>query len=128
MKRLFVSFMLLVSIASCKKEETTPAGKTYTVEYKLTCTPLANTSLSGAITYISKSSATASGTLSNNQWTVTEQSWSLKPGDKIGFRASIANLASYQSTLTIDGGRRVLQSGSQTLPVTTNIVLDYTIE
>ena len=52
----------------------------------------------------------------------------LKAGDKIGFRASIANLESYQYTLTIDGVVRVLQSGSQTFPVTTNIVLDYTIE
>lgn len=127
MKKILVSLLFIAAITSCKKEET-PVEKTYTVEYKLTCTPLANTSLSGPITYISKTSAAASGTLSNNQWTVTEQSWSLKAGDKIGFRASIANLASYQSTLTIDGGVRVLQSGSQTFPVTTNIVLDYTIE
>ncbi len=127
MKKFLVSLFFIAAITSCKKEEI-PVEKAYTVEYKLTCIPLANTSLSGAITYISKSSATASGTLSNNQWTVTEQSWSLKPGDKIGFRASVANLASYQSTLTIDGGVRVLQSGSQTFPVTTNIVLDYTIE
>ncbi len=127
MKKILVSLLFIVAITSCKKEEK-PVEKTYTVEYKLTCTPLANTSLSGPITYISKTSAAASGTLSNNQWTVTEQSWSLKAGDKIGFKASIANLASYQSTLTIDGGVRVLQSGSQTFPITTNIFLDYTIE
>ena len=127
MKKILTSLLFIATIVSCKKEET-PVEKTYTIEYKLTCTPLANTTLSGPITYISKTSATASGTLSNNQWTATEQSWTLKAGDKIGFRASIANAASYQATLIIDGGVRVFQSGGQTFPVTTNIVLDYTIE
>ena len=128
MKKLVILFLAAAVFNSCKKEDTPVVEKIYTVEYKLTGTPLANTSLTGTISYISKTSATTSGSLSNNQWTVTEGSWKLKAGDKIGFTAAIANLASYQATLNVDGGLRIFQAGSQTIPATTNINVAYTVE
>jgi len=127
MKKILASLIFIAAIASCKKDNT-PVAKTYTVEYKLTGTPLANTTLSGNISYVSKTSASASGSLSNNQWIVTEGSWTLKAGDKVGFNAAIANLATYQATISVDGGVKVLQGGGQSFPVTTNIVVSYTVE
>lgn len=129
MKRLFVSFMLLACIASCKKEETPPAEKTYTVEYKLTATPKPNTTLSGNITYVSKTSASATATFSSSPWSVTETTWKLKAGDKIGFTATLSNMASYQATLLIDGGVRVIKQESSTFMASpTTIVVDYTLD
>jgi hypothetical protein len=128
MKKIICSLLFISVLTSCKKEDTPVVEKIYTVEYKLTGTPLANTSLTGTISYISKTSATTSGSLSNNQWTATEGAWKLKAGDKIGFTAAIANFASYQATLTVDGGLRIFQTGSQTIPATTNINVAYTVE
>ncbi|MEY4627684.1 MAG: hypothetical protein RLZZ595_10 [Bacteroidota bacterium] len=127
MKKILALLIFIATIASCKKDNT-PVAKNYTVEYKLTGTPLANTTLSGNISYVSKTSATASGSLSNNQWIATEGSWTLKAGDKVGFNAAIANLATYQATISVDGGVKVLQGGGQSFPVTTNIVVSYTVE
>ena len=129
MKKILVSLLLIAAIASCKKEETPPAEKTYTVEYKLTATPKANTSVSGNITYVSKTSASATATFSSSPWTVTESTWKLKAGDKIGFTATLSNMASYQATLLIDGGVRVFNQESSTFMASpTTVVVDYTVE
>lgn len=106
MKKLFVSFMLLASIVSCKKEEEpipVPEEKTYTVEYKITASPRAGTTLSGDITYVSKTSSTTTATFSGNSWSVTETGWKLKSGDVIGFQAPLANIGSFEASLLIDG-------------------------
>jgi hypothetical protein len=129
MKKILASVLLIAAIASCKKEETPPAEKTYTVEYKLTATPKANTSVSGNITYVSKTSASATATFSSSPWTVTESTWKLKAGDKIGFTATLSNMASYQATLLIDGGVRVFNQESSTFMASpTTVVVDYTVE
>jgi hypothetical protein len=129
MKKILASVLLIAAIASCKKEETPPAEKTYTVEYKLTATPKANTSVSGNITYVSKTSASATATFSSSPWTVTESTWKLKAGDKIGFTATLSNMASYQATLLVDGGVRVIRGESSTFMASpTTIVVDYTVE
>ena len=129
MKKILASFLLIAAIASCKKEETPPADKTYTVEYKLTATPKANTSVSGNITYVSKTSAAATATFSSSPWTVTESTWKLKAGDKIGFTATLSNMASYQATLLVDGGVRIIKQESSTFMASpTTIVVDYTVE
>ena len=129
MKKILASLLIIAAIASCKKEETPPAEKTYTVEYKLTATPKPNTSLSGNITYVSKTSASATATFSSSPWTVTETTWKLKAGDKIGFTATVSNMASYQATLLVDGGVRVIkQESSSFMSSPTTIVVDYTVE
>jgi hypothetical protein len=129
MKKILASLLLIAAITSCKKEETIPTEKTYTVEYKLTATPKPNTSVSGNITYISKTSASATATFSSSPWTVTENTWKLKAGDKIGFTATLSNMASYQATLLIDGAVRVINQESSTfMPSPTNIVVDYTVQ
>lgn len=129
MKKILASILLIAAIASCKKEENPPAEKTYTVEYKLTATSKPNTSISGNITYVSKTSASATATFSSSPWTVTETTWKLKAGDKIGFTATLSNMASYQATLLVDGGVRVIkQESSSFMSSPTTIVVDYTVE
>jgi hypothetical protein len=129
MKKVFVSILFIAAMASCKKEETPPAEKTYTVEYKITATPKANTSVSGNITYVSKTSASTTATFSSSPWTVTEGTWKLKAGDKIGFTATLSNMASYQATLLVDGGLRINKGESSTFMASpTTIVVDYTVE
>jgi hypothetical protein len=129
MKKILVSLLFIATIVSCKKEETPPAEKTYTVEYKITATPKANTSVSGNITYVSKTSASATATFSSSPWTVTEGTWKLKAGDKIGFTATLSNMASYQATLLVDGGLRINKGESSTFMASpTTIVVDYTVE
>lgn len=127
MKRLFVSFLFVAVLASCKKEET-PLTKPYNIEYKIFGTPLANSSVTGTVTYISKTSTTTGGSVNNSGWNVVENNWNLKVGDKVGFTASVANFATYQASIIVDGAVRVLQNGAQTLPITTNLTLSYTIE
>jgi hypothetical protein len=109
MKKIFTSFMLLALIASCKKEDTTPSPdpveKTYTVEYRLTASARANTTLSGDITYVSKASPTSKVTFSGGQWTVTESAWNLKAGDIVGFEVPLLNMGSYEARLIVNGIR-----------------------
>jgi hypothetical protein len=128
MKRLFVSFMLLASIASCKKEETPVVEKTYSVQYKIELTPSPNTTLSGTASYISKTSASTSAVLASPGWTFTETNWVLKKGDKIGFTATVANVGSYKASIVVDGGVRALDNLSQSLPYNGTIQLSYTVE
>ena len=116
--------MLLV-----KKKKLLLWKKTYTVEYKLTATPKANSTVSGNITYVSKTSASATATFSSSPWTVTESTWKLKAGDKIGFTATLSNMASYQATLLVDGGVRINKGESSTFMASpTTVVVDYTVE
>lgn len=118
--------MMIISF-SCSKEEVKPE-KVYTVKYELKATPLANTNLTGNISYNSKNSASEIGVLTNSGWTVTETSWKLKAGDKIGFTASISNLATYEASITVDGGVRVYEKGGTTLAMTTPFNLTYVIQ
>lgn len=127
MKKVLVSLLFIAALASCKKEEK-PMSKPYNIEYKILVTPLANSSVTGTVTYISKTSATSAGSVTNSGWNVAENNWVLNVGDKVGFTASVANFATYQATIVVDGAVRVIQSGAQTLPITTNLNLSYTIE
>jgi hypothetical protein len=127
MKKILASLLLIAAIASCKKEET-PVSKPYNIEYKIFGTPLSNTSVSGTVNYISKTSATTAGSVTNSGWNVVENNWNLKVGDKVGFTASVANFATFQATIVVDGAVRVFQNGAQTLPLNTNLNLSYTIE
>lgn len=115
-------------MVSCKKEESVPAEKTYTVKYEVVGTPQPNFNISGSISYISKNSPTATGSWSISGWSVTETNWALKPGDKVGFTATLSNLASYQAAIIVDGGIRVFDLQATTLPLNYPINLTYTIE
>lgn len=128
MKRLFTSLVLIAALASCKKEET-PVDKTYTVEYNIKATPKANTSFSGNVTYVSKTSASATATFSTSPWTVTETAWKLKAGDKIGCTVTLTDVSSYQVAILVDGGVRVFKQESSTfMPSPTTVSVDYTIQ
>ncbi len=129
-KKIFIrilSAFLCFLIVSCTKENI-QADKEYTVKYELKATPLSNANLTGNITYISKTTVINSGVISNTGWMITEASWKLKAGDKIGFTASIANLATYEASITVDGAVRVFEKGSSSIPLTTPFNLSYTIE
>lgn len=128
MKKLISALLLISILASCKKEETIPAGKTYTVKYEVVGTPQPNFNISGSISYISKNSPTATGSWSISGWSITESNWALKPGDKVGFTATLSNLASYQAAIIVDGGIRVFDLQATTLPLNYPINLTYTIE
>jgi hypothetical protein len=127
MKKMLISLLFIVAIASCKKEEK-PMSKTYNIEYKILATPLANSSVIGTVSYISKTSVTSTGSVTNSGWNVAENNWILNVGDKIGFTASVGNFADYQASITVDGVVRVFQLGAQTVPITTKLDLSYTIE
>ena len=127
MKKMLISLLFIVAIASCKKEEK-PMSKTYNIEYKILSTPLANSSVIGTVSYISKTSVTSTGSVTNSGWNVAENNWILNVGDKIGFTASVGNFADYQASITVDGVVRVFQLGAQTVPITTKLDLSYTIE
>lgn len=128
MQKLISALLLISILTSCKKEETVPAGKTYTVKYEVVGTPQPNFNISGSISYISKNSPTATGSWSISGWSVTESNWALKPGDKVGFTATLSNLASYQAAIIVDGGIRVFDLQATTLPLNYPINLTYTIE
>jgi hypothetical protein len=128
MKKIFASLLFITAFVSCKKEETPPANKTYTVEYKIELTASPNTTLSGTATYVSKASATATATLASPGWTVTETAWALKAGDKIGFTANVTNVGSYKAYIIVDGGVKTFESLTQTLPYNGTIKLDYLVE
>ena len=128
MKRLFTTLVLIAALASCKKEET-PVDKTYTVEYNIKATPKANASFSGNVTYVSKTSASATATFSTSPWTVTETVWKLKAGDKIGCTVTLTDVSSYQVAILVDGGVRVFKQESSTfMPSPTTVSVDYTIQ
>jgi hypothetical protein len=124
-----ISCLLFVSIlVSCKKENSAPAEKTYTVKYEVVGTPQPNLNISGSVSYISKNSPTATGSWSISGWSVTESKWALKPGDKVGFTATLSNLASYQAAIIVDGVMRRFDGVATTLPLNYPITLSYTIE
>ena len=128
MKKIICALLFISILASCKKEAAVPTEKTYSVKYEVVATPQQNSNISGSVSYISKNSPTATGSWSISGWTVTESNWALKPGDKVGFTATISNLASYQAAITVDGGIRVLEKQSSTFPLNYPITLSYTIE
>ena len=128
MKKIICSLLFISILAACKKEESAPTEKTYSVKYEVVGTPQQNLNISGSISYISKNSPTASGSWSISGWTVTESNWALKPGDKVGFTATLSNLGSYQAAIIVDGAIRVFNVESSTLPLNYPITLSYTIE
>jgi hypothetical protein len=128
MKKIICSLLVISSLLSCKKEDAAPAEKTYTVKYEVVGTPQPNSNISGSISFISKNSPTATGSWSISGWSNTESNWALKPGDKVGFTATLSNLASYQAAIIVDGGIRVFDLQATTLPLNYPINLTYTIE
>lgn len=128
MKKIVFALSLLVALVSCKKDEVVPQEKTYSVKYQIVGTPQPTGPISGQISYISKTSPSATGSMSISGWTVTESNWALKPGDKVGFTATLSNLASYQAAIIVDGAIRVLDAQSSTFPLNYPITLSYTIE
>lgn len=128
MKKIICSLLVISSLLSCKKEDSAPVEKTYTVKYEVVGTPQPNTNISGSISYISKNSPTATGSWSISGWSNTESNWALKPGDKVGFTATLSNLGSYQAAIIVDGAIRVFNVESSTLPLNYPITLSYTIE
>lgn len=128
MKRLFTSLVLIAALASCKKEET-PVDKTYTVEYNIKATSKANTSFSGNVTYVSKTSASATASFSTSPWTVTETAWNLKAGDKVGCTVTLTDVASYQVAIIVNGGVKVIKQETSTfMPSPTTVSVEYIVE
>ena len=102
--------------------------KPYNIEYKIWGTPFSNSSVSGTVTYASKTSATSVGSVTNTGWNVVENNWNLKVGDKIGFTVSLVNFAYFQASIIVDGAVVDFRNVVQTLPITTNLSLYYTLE
>ncbi len=127
MKKVLVSLLFIVILSSCKKEKTI-VTKPYNIEYKIWGTPLSNKTVSGTVTYVSKTSATTAGTVTDFGWNVAESNWNLKVGDKVGFTASVTNFATYQASIIVDGTIAIFRNGAQTVPITTNLTLYYTLE
>jgi hypothetical protein len=127
MKTVLFSLFFIAALASCKKEKA-PLTKPYNIEYKIWGTPFTNLNASGTVTYVSKTSATAVGSVNNFGWNVEENNWNLSVGDKVGFTASVANFANFQASIIVDGIEIVFQNVVQTVPMTTNVNLSYTIE
>ena len=127
MKKVLVSLFFIAALASCKKEKS-PLTKPYNIEYKIWGTPLSNKTVSGTVTYVSKTSATTAGSVNDFGWNVAESNWNLKVGDKVGFTASVANFATYQASIIVDGAVVIFRNGAQTVPITTNLTLSYTLE
>jgi hypothetical protein len=127
MKKAFFPLFLFALLASCKKEKT-PLTKPYNIEYKIWGTPISNTNVSGTVTYVSKTSATAVGSVNNFGWNVAENNWNLSVGDKVGFTTSVANFANFQASIIVDGAVVIFRNVVQTVPATSNLNLSYTIE
>ncbi len=127
MKKVLVSLLFIVILSSCKKEKTI-VTKPYNIEYKIWGTPFSNSSVSGTVTYASKNSATSVGSVTNTGWNVVENNWNLKVGDKIGFTVSLVNFAYFQASIIVDGAVVDFRNVFQTLPITTNLSLYYTLE
>ena len=128
MKKFICSLLVLSIFTSCKKEETIPTENTYTVKYEVVGSPQPNSNISGSVSYISKNSPTATGSWSISGWSVTESNWALKPGDKVGFTATLSNLASYQAAIIVDGVMCEFDLAATTLPLNYPITLSYTIK
>ena len=128
MKKIICSLLFISVLASCKKEESVTPEKTYTVKYEVLGTSQSNANISGNVSFISKNSPTATASWSISGWSNTESNWALKPGDKIGFTATLSNLASYKAAIIVDGTIRVFNVESSTLPLNYPITLSYTIE
>jgi hypothetical protein len=126
MKKILAALFLIATFVSCSKEDS-PAAKTYTVEYRLELAPVAGTTLSGTATYVSKTSATSTASLSSPGWTITENNWTLKSGDRVGFKTTISNLRSYKAFLIVDGAVKGAQSEELTSGLNGNIELYYTL-
>jgi hypothetical protein len=127
MKKVLVSLLFIAVLASCKKEKT-PLTKPYNVEYKIWGTPFSNLNASGTVTYVSKTSPATVGSVNNFGWNVEEKNWNLSVGDKVGFTASVANFANFQASIIVDGAVVIFRNVVQTVPITTNVNLSYTIE
>lgn len=127
MKPIFISLLIVVLVSSCKKEEIVKS-KPYNIEYKIIVTPLVNSNITGAVSYISKTSTSSPGNVSNLGWSIAESNWNLNVGDKIGFTASVGNFSTIQASIIVDGITRVFQNGVQTMPANANLNLFYIIE
>lgn len=128
MKKFLAVSMFIALLGSCSKKETpAPAVKTYSVEYKLELTSAANATVAGTVSYISKSSPSATSTLASPSWVVTESNWALKSGDSVGFKANITNAGSYKAFLLVDGGVMKYQSTASTFPINGTVTMYYTI-
>jgi len=125
MKKNLLPLLLFSVFISCAKKETPAVEKTYTVQYKIEMTAVANTVLTGTATYVSKSSIAATTNLATPGWTFTESNWALKSGDRIGFSTTISNLAAYKAFLIIDGGVKTYNAESSTAPLNGKIDLHY---
>jgi hypothetical protein len=127
MKKVLVPLFFIAALVSCKKEKT-PVSKPYNIEYKIWGTPFLNTSVSGTVTYVSKTSVTSVGSVNNFGWNVAENNWNLSVGDKVGFNASVANFSNFQASIIVDGVVVIFRNVVQTVPATSNLQLSYTIE
>ena len=127
MKTVLFSLFFIAALASCKKEKA-PLTKPYNIEYKIWGTPFLNTSVSGIVTYVSKTSVTSVDSVNNFGWNVAENNWNLSVGDKVGFNASVANFANFQASIIVDGAVVVFRNVVQTVPTTSNLKMSYIIE
>jgi hypothetical protein len=127
MKKVLVPLFFSAALVSCKKEKT-PVSKPYNIEYKIWGTPFLNTSVSGIVTYVSKTSVTSVDSVNNFGWNVAENNWNLSVGDKVGFNASVANFANFQASIIVDGAVVVFRNVVQTVPTTSNLKMSYIIE
>lgn len=127
MKNLIAAILVISLFVSCNKDNS-PTQKEYEIEYKIELAPIANTTLSGKVEYISKTSRSADASLSSPGWSVKESNWKLESGDRVGFSTSkITNLGSYKAYLIIDGAVQTFESATSTLPISGKIELYYTI-
>ena len=127
MKKVLVSLFFIAALAACKKEKT-PLTKPYYIEYKIWGNPFSNSIVSGTVTYASKTSPTSVDSVTNAGWNVVENNWNLKVGDKVGFTVSVVNFAYFQASIIVDGAVVDFRNVFQTVPITTNVNLSYTIE
>jgi hypothetical protein len=127
MKKVLVPLFFIAALVSCKKEKT-PVSKPYNIEYKIWGTPFLNTSVSGIVTYVSKTSVTSVDSVDNFGWNVAENNWNLSVGDKVGFNASVTNFANFQASIIVDGAVVIFRNVVQTVPTTSNLKLSYIIE
>lgn len=127
MKKIICLLFFIPFLFGCNKNEIAPVPteKTYEVECKVDLVPIANTTLSGTVTYISKTSTVATATLSSPGWSVKETKWALKSGDKIGFKTNSSNVGNYKAYIIVDGGVQVFKSLASTLPINGDIELYY---
>lgn len=129
MKKIICLLVFIPFLFGCNKNESVPVPteKTYEVEFKVDLAPIANTTLSGTVIYVSKTSTTATATLSSPGWSVKETKWALKSGDKIGFTTNTKNVGNYKAFIIIDGAVRVFKTYASTLAIDGDTELYYTV-